>query len=471
MPRKPKNEPEETSAPVQGGHGEPLAVFRGRDEVNLAQLALISVQSRVPETFTGWARSYEHNGMPVEVTCRTLRGHVVPHGLDNDFVVTIINLFYEAGCPVDDTVRVSAYRLLKTAGFPDTSRYYAELWASLDRLKSAQYVISRGWYSKKKMRYTDETFQYLEKVTLTRGNELDSRSQLEIRLPREIALSIRDGYLKPLDLDVYHNLSTPTIRAIYRVLDGLRWSEGQYVERVQMNVMEWAARLNIVSDIPARILRLLEPATEEFKRIGYVDEVLTEGKRKEQQITYVFPGLTDQLNVTFLQELIDRGMYPGVAARHLIDHPEERAVQDAIARFDAYPGKKGNPGALMRDLLLHPEKYAGVEQKLEGGGRRSKASERPKPAPVLAQSVPEDDALALPEDPDERVRVAEQRLSLFRVWPLLTGEDRDNLEHAVRTGTVALPVLFALLLRTVGENKADIADKVRSLVLQAEEDE
>ncbi|GAA5534841.1 hypothetical protein [Deinococcus aluminii] len=142
---------------------------------------------------------------------------------------------------------------------------------------------------------------------------------------------------------MYHNLSTPTIRATYRVLDGLRWSEGQYVERVQMNVMEWAARLNIVSDIPARILRLLEPATEEFKRIGYVDEVIIEGKRKDQQITYVFPALTDQLNVTLLQELIDRGMYPGGAAP---DRSPRRAPGPGGHRaFRCLPRQKREPGS------------------------------------------------------------------------------------------------------------------------------
>ncbi|GAA5534842.1 hypothetical protein [Deinococcus aluminii] len=123
----------------------------------------------------------------------------------------------------------------------------------------------------------------------------------------------------------------------------------------------------------------------------------------------------------------------------------------------------------MRDLLLHPEKYVGVEQKLEAGGRRTKVAERR--APAVPPNPAEAELPTLPEDPDERVKAAEQRLSLFRIWPLLTSEDRDNVEHAVRTGALPLPALLTLLVRTVGENKVDIADKVRALALRGLEDE
>lgn len=211
----------------------------GHDELNVARLSLISAQSRVPSSYTSWTRTYQAGETTVTVTCTALTGHVVPHGLDNDVMVAIINLYLEDGCPEDGTIRVSMHRLLQAAGLNGSAHYYREVRQCLRRLQSTSYQIVQGWWVQGRQRHVDATFNYLWKVTATREDDDDIRSALEIRLPDEVARSIRDGYVKPLDLGVYRDLSSPPVRAVYRVLDALRWDSGSAQNRVTVNLLEW----------------------------------------------------------------------------------------------------------------------------------------------------------------------------------------------------------------------------------------
>ena len=94
----------------------------GHDELNVARLSLISAQSRVPADYTNWTRTYQAGGKTVTVTCTAITGQVVPHGLDNDVMVAIINLYLEDGCPEDGTVRVSMHRLQRAANLNVSAR-------------------------------------------------------------------------------------------------------------------------------------------------------------------------------------------------------------------------------------------------------------------------------------------------------------------------------------------------------------
>lgn len=183
---------------------------------------------------------------------------------------------------------------------------------------------------------------------------------LEIRLPDEVAQSIREGYVKPLDLTLYRELSSPPVRAVYRVLDALRWDSGSAQDRVTINLLEWGERLSIYSTEPDKIRRVLQPAHEELRERGILLDVEVTGRGKVQELTYIFAP-TDRLpNEELLRALTKRGMYPAVAGKYLTEHLDPAPVHLAIRRFDAYPGRKQNAGALLRDMLVHPERYAEV---------------------------------------------------------------------------------------------------------------
>ncbi|WP_084474879.1 replication initiator protein A [Deinococcus pimensis] len=441
----------------------PDTVFRrGHDELNVARLSLISAQSRVPSDFNTWTRSWHDGSTSITVTCTALTGHVVPHGMDNDVIVAVINAYVEDGCPEDATVRLTAHRLLLAAGLRTTSRYYKELATSLERLQSSRYVISRGWWDAGQQRFTDATFNYIWKVTRTRQNELDSRSVLAIRLPDEVALSIRQGHLKPLNIDIYRDLSTPPVRAVYRVLDALRWEGGELASQVTVNIIEWADRLNVVDREPFKVRRLLEPAHKELRERGYIKDVVITGRGPGQYLTYTFDTVGREPDPELLRELVSRGMYPVVAAQYLSDHADKEAVRKALRVFDAYPSKRNSPGALLSDILRRPEKYEGV------------IAPPPQAAPVRAVPLfdgPSDEDLARQAreelaalTPDARARRVEGQLKLCKVLPLLSVEEQDRLRAAVLVSVIDVNELLSRVARAVLQSPEAGADAVRAML-------
>ncbi|MXV21948.1 replication initiator protein A [Deinococcus xianganensis] len=436
----------------------------GHDELNVARLSLISAQSRVPAGYTGWTRTYQTGERTVTVTCTALTGHVVPHGLDNDVMVAIINLYLEDGCPEDGTVRVSLHRLLLAAGLHASAHYYREVRQSLRRLQSTSYQITQGWWSQGRQRHLDATFNYLWKVTATRDEEYDAGSVLEIRLPDEIALSIRDGYVKPLDLTLYRELSSPPVRAVYRVLDALRWDSGSAQDRVTINLLEWGERLSIYSTEPDKIRRVLQPAHDELRERGILLDVEVTGRGKSQELTYVFAPVERLPDEELLRALTKRGMYPAVAGKYLTEHPDPTPVHLALRRFDAYPGRKQNAGALLRDMLVHPERYAEVvllppevepRAALPAAAVADEATDE-----VESRQLQEFQALS----PERQLTRLERLLTFAKVTPLLSPTDRDRLRTALLAGQVDVTDLVRLVTREMGQDPARKADALRDLL-------
>jgi plasmid replication initiation protein len=454
--------------PASSGVVVPLGTGPGgHDELNVARLSLISAQSRVPATYTSWTRTYQAGEKTVTVTCTAITGHVVPHGLDNDVMVAIINLYLEDGCPEDGTVRVSMHRLLQAAGLTGSAHYYREVRECLRRLQSTSYQIVQGWWSQGKQRHIDATFNYLWKVTATREDEYDASSALEIRLPDEVALSIRDGYVKPLDLGLYKELSSPPVRAVYRVLDALRWDSGSAQDLVSVNLLEWGERLSIYSNEPDKIRRVLQPAHEELLERGVLKSIEVEGRGKAQQLTYHFAPVDRLPDQELLRALTKRGMYPAVAGKYLTDNPDPEPVRLAIRRFDAYPGKKLNAGALLRDLLMYPERYAevvpmpdGVEPRLVTGASLQPALLEAEVSSVETQQLKE--LLALPLE--RQLARLEHHLSFTRVNQHLLVTDRDRLRSAVLGGHLQVLDVMRVLTRNVGQDPTQKAASVIRLL-------
>lgn len=414
-----------------------LAPDMGHDELNVGQLSLISAQSRVPGNYTSWSRTYQAGERTVKVTCTALTGEVVPHGLDNDVMVAIINLYVEQGCSANGIVRTTLYRLLSVAGLPVSAHYYREVRQSLRRLQSTNYQIEQGWWSRGKERYVDASFNYLWKVVVVQEERDNAASVLEIRLPDEVAQSIREGYVKPLDLDVYHRLNSPPVRAIYRTLDALRWELGTPKEMVSVGLLDWGEWLSIYSTEPDKIRRVLQPAHEELCQNGILSRVEMEGRGKAQILNYHFTQPNVGPDPELLRELTSRGMYPAVAGKYLTEHPDPAAVMRALKKFDAYPGHRQNPGALLRDMLLYPEQY--------GNGLEEEPAPIAKTAllRVSAEQVEEKAAQALTDElyalTDERLlKRLESHLSFSGLRPFFSAQDLHDLKTRAAAGELPL---------------------------------
>ncbi|GLV48961.1 hypothetical protein TJA_20640 [Thermus sp. LT1-2-5] len=268
-----------------------LARAQHLDEANVARLGLISIQERIPEGYASWEEEFEFLGKPVKLACyASEKVGGVPHGLDNEVSLALIALYFNAGSPEDGTFTATPYQILKLMGLDTSGYYYQALKESLMRLTTATYVLSEAWRADG--RWQSVTFRYIEKLEYTSSAEgkLDRASVLRITLAKEIVRSLKQNYVKPIDIEFMASLRRPLSRALYRLLDAQRFSPENPapLTRFEVNLMEWAAACKIVHKRPDKVRRTLEPAHEELIERRYLQSVEYIGRGQNQTIVYVF---------------------------------------------------------------------------------------------------------------------------------------------------------------------------------------
>ena len=372
--------------PVQGGD---VTAIRRFDELNVGQLALISIQTRPPAATLDWEDSFNVGGRQVHIQCTGPGQLGVPHGIDNDVSVALINLFISQGRPADNTVRISAFELLRASGLDDSGYNFGRLQESLMRLVGTTYRVS-GWMDHDKRRLRRTTFRFLdafaEDVERREGmseadqlasKKLNERSRLALKLPADIADSVRANYLKPIDLAFMHSLEYPTTRGLFRLLDAWRYNAATGTPEHQVfevNIVEWARVCRIVNLDPDKIRRALGPAHKELLERGYLKEVEYLGRGKNQQIRYVFAQQLVLALTPVQLALAERLMLEGVgrpqAFRLVTDIAASQIEQQLLLAQELLKRQRGirNRGGFISDVVkdtegkyVHPE---GIKDKV-----------------------------------------------------------------------------------------------------------
>lgn len=386
------------------------------DEANSARLGLICVQERIPEDYTRWDIEYNIDGRDAKLTCISPSEYGgVPHGLDGDFATLLNVLYLEQGAPESGEVHTTAYQLLQKAGFPDSGQYYQSLQEALDRLKGATYTASESWRDHKQKRWTTVKFNIIEQIDSDTegGTGFGMGTTLKIRLARPVVQSIRERYLKPLDMTFVMSLKRSLTRSLYRMLDAYRYDPASPQEpaaTLRLPLLQWARECKLLEAVPARVKRNLESAHAELLDRGYLRSVTYEGSRAATVIVYEFgdlptsaPAPEPMIEVVPDSPVTEALRRRGVAhpvARRLVATFGENHVTVRLETFEAMIAsgyKARNPSALLVDVIKDQEgKYA-----------------TPVSAPVIERvparaqpkrEVPEEDAAALTEQMDAAFR-------------------------------------------------------------------
>lgn len=311
---------------------------RHLDEANVARLGLISIQERIPPGYSSWEEEYNFLGKPVKLACyANEKVGGVPHGLDNEVSLALIATYLNAGSPDDGTFTTTPYQLLKLMGLDTSGYYYQALKESLMRLTTATYVLSEAWRADG--RWQSVTFRFIDKLeyTSSRDERLDRSSVLRITLAKEIVRSLKNRYVKPIDIEFMASLHRPLSRALYRLLDAQRFSPEHPapLTRFEVPLMEWAAACKIVHKRPDKIRRTLEPAHEELIARRYLRSVEYRGRGQNQIIVYVFGEEAGQpADPAALELLIAEGLSFTSAYSLARRYPLSR-IQERIQRFQA----------------------------------------------------------------------------------------------------------------------------------------
>lgn len=408
----------------------------GFDELNLARLALVSGQKTVPANQQRWQKQITTpDGRPVVITCTVPDGLVVPHGLDNDFMVGLVNLCFEAGLP-DGPFSVTAYALLKASGFPDTAQYYRALEESVLRLNKASYTIDEGWFQRGSHQWTTQSFAQVSYLSYTKSrNGVRGTSVVTVQLAPPVMESLRAGYIKPLDLEFYRNLSQPLVRALYRQLDALHFDDSTadgLTREVSAPLMGWASRLGLMTDRPDNVVRTLKPAHEELLAKRYVDSVEITGRGKDKEVRYVFGPAPEGEHPELAALLQARGVKKGVALRLSTVFPDR--VEAAVRHFDHYVRATPirNPGGLLVTMIQRPEDFMEPAQAQAApaqptSSRRTSAPRAAEPA----ETAPPEDSRAAKLQGQELLDWTLRQLSVIGVIKHFPVADRAALSEAV----------------------------------------
>ena len=420
------------------------------DELNLAFLSLIGIQSRMKNVLT-WKDQFEVDGYPIEIEARGDPVLGVPHGADQDLNAVLVNLFVEQGCPPTDTVTSTPYALLKALKMPDSGKSYDALRASLLRLSGTTYRV-KGWVNAADGLKIRTNFRLIKNVTEIESGPLDhfgqpfgTGSQLSIELPSQLAENIRRRNVKPLDLEFMLSLSSSATRGLFRLLDA-EMRGGRTT--LSMNLVEWGKRCRLSDLKPDRIRRTLSPAHEELIERRYLKAVTYEGEGRNQTVAYERMAQSPALPLTDGQlQLIGRvkalGVTPGQATRLVLaGGGVEGRVALAEAVVNATRTFRTSRGALAWDILNDTQdRYSFPKAQEEAIKGRTLSAPRSPTQPAL---------LDLPEPEASLATVS----ILARSY--IDKKELAQLTSLIEEGTLDLAVVQKELVRAKASRTAEV---------------
>ncbi len=379
------------------------------DEPNLARLNLVLAPNRT-ELFD-WTREIALDALGgIKITCTAPRGSLVPHGVDNDILLGLVNAAVLQGLPEDDTVRVSSRELLKLSGITPSARSYENLKESLRRLQHTAYDVTDSWYDGNRQRWRSMSFSLIVKhwaedntKDVTNVGQWRAQTLLAIKLDDGLIRNIRAGHILPLDFEMLSQLTQPLTRNVFRTLSFQRGTpEQKTVSAFSIPLHVWATHLGMHEMRLDTVMRSLKPAHAELIGTGFLKEVTYQGRGKDRVIQYVFGQATVPVADPEAVALLTRYGISGGRTLSLSQTYGLPAIQRAVSVLEAllqtpYRSKIRNKAGILSDILESPDRYdevlirqetpaAGPQEGQEGPSKPSEA-ETPLPRTAKAAQV------------------------------------------------------------------------------------
>lgn len=419
------------------------------DERNVARLGIVSVQSRLAEETTRtWTANFEVAGRSFGVAAEAPHGR--PRGIDTNVVLGIEQLFAAQSCPEDNRLHTTAYELRAASFLPLNGKSFHRLRESLDRLWYTSVTVTDGWHlpdgrklrNVKRMRLiNDLSYWDIDSSEALSGRELVPNATMSIQLGTQMANSIRSGFTQALETKILQSIEQPPARALYRLLEAHRYADtGEQLKVLPVRLEDWRLACGIAEGKPSKTLRALGEAHDELVAQGYLRDVTTSGARGTMALRYEFAS-PDDPDPTLVRLLVANGV-AAPAANKLAKTYESR-VEDVVrhVQYQRSIGKKPrNPGGLIRDMLVQPEKYVldpGPEpvETRDGTQERLLAAERSAQLHIDAQRH---ELLSLPPAAQWQKSRGALKLQLGKQLP---GPLWEALERACQRGEIEAGVL------------------------------
>ncbi len=331
----------------------------GRDEMNLAEFPISSLNDRLPKDCKAleFADEIYDPGAGCSVTRKlTITGselYGLPTATDDEVIVALIQHTKIVNNFTDPRVSFSRYELLKLLGWSDVGRSYKRLDDSMKRWVSVTLVYENAWWDNEIKAWRDRTFHVIDELDAL---SLSQRRRLQANSQRDLALSwfrwsavvfksFQADNLKRLNLDVYFQLRSAVSKRMYRFLD----KRFYHRKRWEFDLCDFAFEhvgLSRGYDV-GKIKEKLEPALRELTEIGYLEPPPGQGRyekirKGEWKILLVQkaepnqpPAPTGDSSAPsgLVAELTARGVSRKTAEQLAKDHAEDR-IRRQIEAFD-----------------------------------------------------------------------------------------------------------------------------------------
>ncbi|GHF57766.1 plasmid replication initiation protein [Deinococcus metalli] len=358
------------------------------NELTLARSGVFSILNRDSGDDQSWETTFSIGDRHFYVQGVAARGR--PHGVDPDVLLALQTLFFEAGCPDDDTVECTAYRLLKLTPLGIRGNAYARLRESLLRLEGVSWLTRISRQSGGRFRGTTETNRLIDRVSVRdtslsasgEGGTIEAGAPLRVTFSRHFAQSIREGFYQILDAELLSDLKQPTARSLYRVLQAHRvGDDGSLARELPVIMAAWREATGLSGQRHNNVRRTLDGAHVHLIAAKYLRDVSYEGSGEGTRIRYEFEGEVDPELVGLLTDM--RVSRP-VAEALVTDHPDRiRPAVKAVRQRLEEGYRPRSLAATMVDAVRNPEKYDVRSSAPNAVPTLPRVKAQPEPQPLL----------------------------------------------------------------------------------------
>ncbi|MFB9994830.1 replication initiator protein A [Deinococcus oregonensis] len=114
-------------------------------ELDLARAGIVSASQSapLPPLDKEWTARFEANGVRYDVHGYSHRGR--PFGIDGDLLLALQTLFFQAGCPDDNRIKVSPTSLMRLLPLSRSGKDHVRMREGLLRLASVRSEMTASW--------------------------------------------------------------------------------------------------------------------------------------------------------------------------------------------------------------------------------------------------------------------------------------------------------------------------------------
>ena len=201
------------------------AVKRGRlaakDEMNLAEFALCGVRSReldeegkfIVYRGTVWDPGRKEQ-VARELVVEGSQRYGLPFGTDDDILLACVKLSRATHFKTRRLI-FSAYEVLKELGWSDGGERFERLRDGLRRWSKIRIHSERHFWDHERQCFYDEDFGIIDTLRVPRAKA----ERWQLVWSDGFWRSLRSGYVKSLDWELYLSLSSHVAKRLYRLLD------------------------------------------------------------------------------------------------------------------------------------------------------------------------------------------------------------------------------------------------------------